>query len=490
MISSVKMFRLPVVAAALAWAALSTTPAHANSGDIISWENNNWQGQVISIQDGSVSNGGHAMTFPDHGWSNQRFREWATGYGYWYFESLVSIQSTSPNQCLEDNQWSSYSAVDQWNCYYYSQSNMQWDEHRDCDLCSWKLINQGNLQYATAVGGSSWIYFRDNGGSRLPGGHKRSSSSPDPLKLRAEKGQQMGTRTVKITAACAAFTGVAAALGISATNQSADSAVLPAMGKPMIVRSAADVRYPLNSYGYPASKIQVIRQARKIAQEDCLRRLGFAHPVETTDASADTSNDQLLSYLSPAMARSNGYHKTTDRVEAYGPVVVPAQQEIDSQSAAMYGRVQRINGHSVPRGGCAKEADAKISAGAETISVDPFSLSLVAQEKTEKDPRMRKVNSAWSRCMRGSGLPYDAPWDTVPATRPDGLYHTNPTSGELRVATADAQCREKTNVLGFWIAIETSYQEQLIKNHGADLAKADKAMKIWLKNAYSIIAAG
>lgn len=298
-------------------------------------------------------------------------------------------------------------------------------------------------------------------------------------------------KTIGIIASAAGVILGGAGAGYAAVSSAHPS--VPATAQVPAVHSAADMTYPLDKYGYPDAKMPVILHARRVFEERCMRRLGFdpAQSPHTRDDVSPSSGSQLLTYLSIDDARRHGYQtsdaasltQTARPQENSVPVsadVARLKFEAFTGKTATGAVASKVNGRTVPSGGCLREGDRELKKGAGELPVDPRFLSEQAQFKTAKDSRMIPVLQEWSKCMRRFGFSYNAPWA---AAIPQSRQEAQPTSREINTATADATCRERTNVASMWVAIERGYQQQLIGQHKTDLARANKVLAVWLKNA-------
>ncbi|TCO54068.1 hypothetical protein [Actinocrispum wychmicini] len=263
-----------------------------------------------------------------------------------------------------------------------------------------------------------------------------------------------------------------------------------------VVRAAADVHYPLDSYQISDADMGTVLAARRVFEIRCMRRLGFTGDEFAGLIAVDydeTTKSQMLTFLDPTAARERGYHKPGDRAPAAtGPKGAPEQP---GERSAMSGSVQTVNGIPVPQGGCGEEALRNLKEGAGDPPIDVRSLSGDAQEQTLRDPRLHTALQAWSSCMGKAGMDYDAPWSAEEGNgawqrNRDGWYHNDPTPAEIRTATVDVDCRARTNILGTWIAVQSDYQNQLIHQHQEQLTRAKTCLTRWLATARAAVNSG
>lgn len=83
--------------------------------------------------------------------------------------------------------------------------------------------------------------------------------------------------------------------------------------------------------------------------------------------------------------------------------------------------------------------------------------------------------------MKAKGHHYAAPWDAGNDPRFRGPRST-PT--EVAVAVADVTCKEKTNVVGVWYAVDAAYQKAFIAANKAALERARKDKATHLRLAH------
>jgi hypothetical protein len=72
--------------------------------------------------------------------------------------------------------------------------------------------------------------------------------------------------------------------------------------------------------------------------------------------------------------------------------------------------------------------------------------------------------------MAGFGLKFSSPWQANDA---GWKMDEPPTTDELRTATSDAHCRDKTNLVGIWYAVESGYQNEIISMNSQEFTKLD-----------------
>jgi len=130
----------------------------------------------------------------------------------------------------------------------------------------------------------------------------------------------------------------------------------------------------------------------------------------------------------------------------------------------------------VPTGGCHGEAQRRLAfidpIGGKPVDENlPQRLSLESFQQSQDDPRLSQASSEWSSCMHSKGHEYQKPLDPYgdPKFQPPG------SALERQTATDDVACKESTNLVGRWYAVESAYQIRLIKDHEAELTAIARA---------------
>lgn len=87
--------------------------------------------------------------------------------------------------------------------------------------------------------------------------------------------------------------------------------------------------------------------------------------------------------------------------------------------------------------------------------------------------------------MAESGYSYKSPAEPRKQKWP-----TPPSPAELATATADVNCKARTNLAGIWLAVQTGYQQTLLEQNAPALKQLQDAWQAVLKNAEQIVATG
>jgi hypothetical protein len=237
-------------------------------------------------------------------------------------------------------------------------------------------------------------------------------------------------------------------------RQSEPAVSLPATG------AGPAAALPLHRYLPTREQEAVFLTAQQQTFRQCMARLKFEIPAEP--GPADTAEDLRDRYMltDPAVARARGYHP--DEAEAAAQAsAAPAPSRPPAHITAATGRgPSRVNGVEVPEGGCQGEAGARLdSAGDQSARQFVNDLQRMSWDRSLQDSRVRAVFRAWSACMAEAGFLYRTPRDT----NNDPAFNT-PTASpeEIRTAVADVRCKQTTNLVGIWSAVDVGYQQQAV----------------------------
>ncbi|GAA1315426.1 hypothetical protein [Saccharothrix xinjiangensis] len=243
-----------------------------------------------------------------------------------------------------------------------------------------------------------------------------------------------------------------------------------ALGRvPADVSSVRGLDLPLDrSLLSPVEELEVVR-ARNAVMERCLANHGLTYTFPAVDPARDAVKPRRHGLVDDGEAAAYGYRDPavfTPRRAAAKTADQPPPDVVPVITGAGGGVV---GGHEVPSGGCAGEADRTLAddarPGQEPVS---FALSHRSHEITRSAPPVVEAAAAWSRCMAEARFDYADPDAAVndPAFRAG-----RPSRHEVSVATRDVTCKERVEWVRTWVAVERAVQGELIRQHGADVAR-------------------
>lgn len=285
----------------------------------------------------------------------------------------------------------------------------------------------------------------------------------------------------------AATVSVAALSGCGSDDDGKDQAVPPpVLATVPVVDSPADIRLPIDSY-YPSKQEDLtIQRARLGALKDCMADQGFGNyqPPPAEPQLAGPSRERLFGQIDPDDAAAFGYHggpapdekSFEDERKASAPTA-----EEDRALTGLDAVGEPITGG--PKGGCLREAERRIHAGADKLDLDLLeNIDLEANSQAEADERLVKAFDAWSTCMTTKGYEYATPWEANDDPKWSGPAATKE---EIAVATADVACKQQTKLPGLWLGLMSAYQDRLIEKNALALAEWKAATGEALKSALS-----
>ncbi|MFD9130521.1 hypothetical protein [Kitasatospora sp. NPDC059571] len=277
----------------------------------------------------------------------------------------------------------------------------------------------------------------------------------------------------------------------------------PTVSATPVLDSANDKPLPLDGYLLAPDQLLTVEKAQARLISGCMARFGFdytppAPALPGRDSDAPTTRiDGRYGRQSAALLAKWGYHPEGGAPAAadsqtqppMSPAMTVAARGTSDPKQRFGPGGQTVNGLKVPDHGCVGEAAVRLTGSVDGQLGDAKTasdLKFGTLEAARVDPRTQAVFAKWSQCMRAAGLDYadplaamsDKEWSRTPL----------PTPHELQVATADAGCRHRENVVGVWYAVDAAYQQQAIAEHAPAMADAKAALAAQLKAATQALA--
>lgn len=295
---------------------------------------------------------------------------------------------------------------------------------------------------------------------------------------------------------------LATVAGCSSTPASSDKPGSNLVAAPVaptatpVLTSTATVSLPIENYLLKNSEHAQMLYASKLLVKKCLARYGFDYAVDPAgqqalDPKGDGANmPRRYGIVDANFAARFGYHPSSDltsRPLPSTPHMSEAEENVflgDAPRAdGSTPKVKEYKGQSVPAHGCAGEAQQKLGTGlqqrlAENINDASFHQSMA-------NARVTAVFKAWSGCMKQHGYQFDTPLDPLKAP-----ISAAPTTAEIEMATSDIACKQKTNLVGVWVAVETAMQNNLIGKNQEALTEMHRTAESTLKNSAKVISEG
>jgi len=307
-----------------------------------------------------------------------------------------------------------------------------------------------------------------------------------------------------LLAGCAHASGGAKADGKPDEVRGTAIASPPPVVKISVFDSAQDKPLPLDQYLMNWEQLSAVAKAQAKIVSGCMARFGFSYtlPVSLPPRTSETPATRISGRYGPQNATLMakwGYHpeggihagksQSTMQQPDTAPGIETALRGTSDPREKFGAGGQVIHGQRVPDHGCIGDAAKKLTGRVDDSLVDPqiaVDLKLQTLIESQRDRRTEAVFSKWSLCMKDKGFSYPNPLAALGDTA--WAKTAMPTARELRIATADADCRHKNNVVGVWYAVDRAYQEQAIATNAAAMAKVKAGLTFKVKAATQTLA--
>lgn len=291
---------------------------------------------------------------------------------------------------------------------------------------------------------------------------------------------------------------LAAVSACSGGSGASTSSSPPALGAVPSNASAASLALPVERYLFTPSQVALLEYAAYESSRTCMQRYGLSAPDVPRPTGVYAGGLVALRY-GPADGQSAaryGYHRTAAALvpQGSGPKVTslssfsPAAFLVFTGTAPTGSNANTIaaqhNLGTIPAGGCRAVGDQAIAASA-VLAQSPAAEQVKNQgfADSQADPRVTAVVHAWSRCMKTAGYDYASPIDAYG----DPRWSTSSVSRvEIDAAVADVACKQKTNLVGVWFAVESAWEVRLMADDRGQLATelAGKTAQLARASAY------
>lgn len=252
------------------------------------------------------------------------------------------------------------------------------------------------------------------------------------------------------------------------------------------VTSAKDIVLPFHEYQLSAAELNVVERATAVLAKDCMNRFELDWPAPAAElADTDgTGNGDRYGVIDRAEVAEWGYHRPPEQQE-------PREETSPAPEAVMVytGRgASEVGGRRVPEGGCVGEARRHLTGNAPTgmSGADLASLDQQIFQRAQADDRVRAAMGDWRECMVRFGYHYTDVWTANNDVRWGGPA---PEPEELATATADLDCREESNLVPIWLAVETAYQRRAVADRADDFTVLRTRLTTTIENASHVLSA-
>ncbi|NJP66990.1 hypothetical protein [Streptomyces spiramenti] len=248
----------------------------------------------------------------------------------------------------------------------------------------------------------------------------------------------------------------------------------------------ADLTLPLDAYHISAEDQRVLEEARDLLVTACMARYGQEYTPADHRAADLGTHLYLYGVDDAGIAAEHGYMHPVDLDPAtYAPAF--PQELTPDQELALHGdpgldlehpetleEAQRMSGpelggEPVPVTGCHGEATLTVNRP-DADWVDPTVILQLADEAAhlaDEDPRLDTLLADWSACMADQGWETDTPLEAAAQL---GLGGDVSGTEAREAAVADVGCKEETELVTRWAAIDSDHQATVIEEHAGMLA--------------------
>ncbi|MEV0639419.1 hypothetical protein AB0I77_31690 [Streptomyces sp. NPDC050619] len=260
--------------------------------------------------------------------------------------------------------------------------------------------------------------------------------------------------------------------------------------------SVASVSLPIEDYLLKNDEHAQMLYASKLLVRQCMARFGFDYAVDPAenspvDPKGDAANlARRYGISDPKTAAGYGYHPAANTMPAAPPSTPPmsdAERNVflgDTPRADGSGpEAKQYKGQNIPAHGCSGEAERKLGKGLEVQL--PESINDASFQQSMATPQVTAVFRSWSACMLKRGYTFGNPLE--PLRSP---LSAAPSAAEIHMAESDMACKQRTNLIGVWVAVESAVQKVLIEKNQEALAQVRAASRETLERSAKVIAAG
>lgn len=262
--------------------------------------------------------------------------------------------------------------------------------------------------------------------------------------------------------------GAATALsGCSSSQAAGDSTSEPSVSAISRLTSTDTFMLPLDQFAPSAEDGARVQAAYRVRLRQCVAGFGLEFATQTAPSQPPALGPNARRYgvTDAETAAAYGYRVAPEPATQKPP---PKRLSTEVETVLSGKGQSTINGKPVPAGGCVAKAQNDINGGPATVD-DSLAdrLSRESFSRSEADSRTRAALARWSTCMKAKGFDYATPDSAV---GDPGFATSAVTKVEISTAKADIVCKEQTNLVGIWAAVEMAYQQRIIAANQSALA--------------------
>ncbi|MEU8516848.1 hypothetical protein AB0C76_35460 [Kitasatospora sp. NPDC048722] len=274
----------------------------------------------------------------------------------------------------------------------------------------------------------------------------------------------------------------------------------PPIGDVPRLSEVGDRTLPIEAYLLSGEQFRQYDAAQTVLVARCVRGFGleYSRPPGSGAAPSQSQTTHRYDPVELADVSVHGYHAPDPggaRKPSGGPSMSAELTTVLGTGLGSGGRpapgaATEFRGKGLPPGGCIGAAQKELtSRGGTGRDADvAVGINYEGFERSMTDPRVRTVFQDWSRCMGDRGYSYATPGDALKDSR--WAAGAAPSAEEIATATADVDCKARTNVVGVWFTVESAYEDELIRQHQPELTAVKAGNDAMLELARSVAGAG
>jgi hypothetical protein len=261
--------------------------------------------------------------------------------------------------------------------------------------------------------------------------------------------------------------------------------------------STASISLPIEDYLLKNDEHSQILYASKLLVRQCMARFGFDYAVGASwkspaDPKGDAANMiRRYGVTDTETAARYGYHPA--------PAMVPSapastQPMSDAESNVFLGgdtprpgssgpASKTYKGQEIPSHGCSGEAERKLGKGLQERL--PEDINDASFQQSMSTPQVTAAFRSWSACMKKNGYSFQTPLEPLRDRLP-----ASPSAAEIERAKTDVACKQKTNLIGTWVAVESAIQKELIEKNQEALTQVHATAQKTIERSTKVIAEG
>ncbi|MEU7292312.1 hypothetical protein AB0A76_03760 [Streptomyces exfoliatus] len=305
----------------------------------------------------------------------------------------------------------------------------------------------------------------------------------------------------RVTLASLLTVGALATSACQSQETGADQANLPereafvvsdslTVSDPPAVDGAEIPPFPIEKYLPKVGEDSRIAAASGEIIRECMAgfQLRYQPPAISQEAldSEENGANRMRRYgvSSSTVSTVNGYHLPKGMTGDFAPAQQGSQMSEterkvfigDKDPTVEIKPGEKVNGKEIPSGGCSGEAQRRLKFKPRQRMAEKINNMSFAQSQENK--QVKKAFQDWAACMTRSGYSYKTPMEPL-----EKIEGSTPAATEIATANADVRCKESTNLVGIWFAIESKIQEELIARNEEALAEDGKVFDALIRRA-------